>query len=163
MAITYEPIATATGTGSSDTVTFSSIPSTYTDLVLIVTGSCDGGGFALNFNSDTASNYSMTYIAGNGSSASSNRQTSASRIDAGGIIGGQTINSNTIISIQNYSNSTTNKTILSRANTASSEVVAIVGLYRSTSAITSISLTAINGSGLFIDGSGASLYGIKAE
>ena len=35
--------------------------------------------------------------------------------------------------------------------------------YSSTSAITSISLTAINGSGLFIDGSGASLYGIKAE
>ena len=104
----------------------------------------------------------MTYLAGTGTAASSNRQTSQTRIDAGGIVGGETIDSNTIISIQNYSNTTTYKTILSRTNTASSEVVAIVGLYRSTSAITSITALAINGTGLFINGSGATLYGIAA-
>ena len=159
---TYTPIQTIPVTNASTgTITFSSI-SGYTDLVLVVTGGCDGGGFALRFNGDTGSNYSITYLAGTGSAASSGRQTSQTRIDAGGIVGGQNINSNTIISIQNYSNTTTNKTILSRTNTASTEVVAIVGLYRSTSAITSITALAINGTGLFINGSGATLYGIAA-
>jgi hypothetical protein len=163
MPSTYEPIQTIPVTNLiTGTITFSSIPATYTDLVLVVTGSCDAGGFALRFNGDTGSNYSMTYLAGTGSAASSNGQTSQTRIDVAGIVGGQNINSNTIVSIQNYSNTTTNKTILSRTNTASSEVVAIVGLYRSTSAITSVSAIAINGTGLFINGSGATLYGIKA-
>lgn len=162
MASTYEPIQTIPVTNSSTgTITFSSIPATYTDLILVVTGSCDAGGFALRFNGDTASNYSITYLAGTGSAASSNRQTSQTRIDAAGIVGGQNINSNTIISIQNYSNTTTFKSVISRTN-ATTEVVAIVGLYRSTSAITSVSAIAINGTGLFINGSGATLYGIKA-
>jgi hypothetical protein len=159
---TYTPIQTIPVTNASTgTITFSSI-SGYTDLVLVVTGGCDAGGFALRFNSDTASNYSMTYLAGNTTAVSSNRQSSQTRIDAGGIVGGQNINSNTIISIPNYSNTTTFKNIISRTNTASSEVVFIVGLYRSTSAITSVSAIAINGTGLFINGSGATLYGIAS-
>jgi hypothetical protein len=164
MTSTYEKIATSAVTNSSTgTITFSSISGSYTDLVLIVTGGCSGGGISLQYNSDTGSNYSMTYMAGNGSSASSNRQTSQTAFNIAGIVGGQTIDSNTIISIQNYSNSTTFKTGLSRSNTASSEVAGTVGLWRSTSAITSVSIIAINGTGFFINGSGASLYGIKAE
>lgn len=67
-----------------------------------------------------------------------------------------------IIQINNYSNSTTYKTAFMRTNTASTygTVFAIVGLWRSTAAITSITLTPDAGS--FATGSTFSLYGIAA-
>ena len=68
-----------------------------------------------------------------------------------------------IINIQNYSNTTTYKTILGRANNAVTGVTETVGLWRSTSAITSMTLLQSYGSDLFKTGSTFTLYGIKAE
>jgi len=60
MPSTYTPIATNTLASVSTGVTFSSIPSTYTDLVLVINYRLDGTGTgaagALRFNSDSGSN-----------------------------------------------------------------------------------------------------------
>ena len=72
MPITYEPIATASGTGSNTTLSFTSIPATYTDLILILNGSLNtGNNTRMRFNNNSGFNYSMTVVTGDGSSASS--------------------------------------------------------------------------------------------
>lgn len=161
MASTYEPIATTTLGSSATSYTFSSIPSTYSDLVVVVVGANATGdtGLGLEFNGDTATNYSMTLIYGNGSSAVSGRATSANKIDIGRMDG--SISSN-IFHIQNYSNTTTNKTVIGRGN-AMSIVTATVGLWRSTAAINAVKIYGSSaGSASFNTGTTFTLYGIKA-
>ena len=160
MATTYEPIATVNINGVS-TTTFSSISGTYTDLVLIGAGITRGTANSLfiRFNSDTGSNYSYTQLVGNGTSASSSRATS----QTGGMIGaGTTGLSSTptmlICQIQNYSNATTYKTYLSRDTDSGGSTEAFVGLWRSTSAITSVTVY----TGGNWTGGDLTLYGIKA-
>ena len=160
MAITYEPIATATGTGSSDTVTFSTISGTYTDLIVVCSTKVTSGGITslgVRFNSDTGGNYSYTLLQGDGSTAVSQRQSNTDQLIWGLTNGGeQTIS---ILHIQNYSNATTYKTALGRGNSAGALVRASVGLWRNTNAITSVSiLAAVN----FATTSNFTLYGIKA-
>lgn len=162
MAITYEPIATQTLGSAAANVTFSSIPSTYTDLVLVaaITAGNTGDGF-LRFNSDTGSNYSDTVVRGNGTAASSVRDTNAAGIDIGptSVITGSEVGA-VKIQIQNYSNSTTFKTSLIRFDEATNFVNAIVGLWRNTNAITSIDI--VSRSGTWGVSSTFTLYGIKA-
>jgi hypothetical protein len=165
MPKTYEPIATNTLGSAAASVTFSSIAATYTDLVLVMSYSLSVGSSStfIQFNGDTATNYSNTYLSG-GSSATSGRDTSATRIRCAAPAVGTGINAmrSTLISIQNYANTTTYKTLLSRDNQAADEVAAIVGLWRATpAAINSIYL--FNGaSANFTTGSTFTLYGIKA-
>jgi hypothetical protein len=65
MTATYEKIATSTLGSTASDVTFSSISGSYTDLVLIVNETCStGSGLNVQFNSDTGSNYSSTYMYG---------------------------------------------------------------------------------------------------
>lgn len=159
MAVTYEPIATTTISGSStSTITFSSITGTYTDLVLIAAGNLGtAGSINFQFNSDTTSNYSITLVYGDGTSALSTR-TSATNLPSVYFGTGQ---SNGIVNIQNYANTTTYKTVLSRSNNADGFTSARVGLWRKTpEAITSITLTPQSGN--FVAGSTFTLYGIKA-
>jgi hypothetical protein len=157
---TYTPIATTNLGTSQSSVTFNSF-SGYTDLVLVVnaTTATAGQGINLQFNGDTGSNYSSTRLYGNGSSASSDRQSNGTFINfaLGEFTAGQLI----IANIQNYSNSTTYKSLLLRQNTASTYVGALAGLWRSTSAITSMTLT-VSGFASFTAGSTFTLYGIKA-
>lgn len=162
MAATYEPIATQTLGSAAATVTFSSIPGTYTDLVLIIdsVASASTNNMDIQFNGDTGSNYSRTKLTGDGASATSSRTTSQTsiRLTGDGIV--TTGKSNHLVQIMNYSNTTTYKTLLARANNAAYGLDAVVGLYRSTSAITSLllDLTAAN----FATGSTFTLYGIAA-
>lgn len=158
MPATYEPIATTTLGSAQSSIAFSSIPGTYTDLVLVSNFTGSGGDFnaLLTFNSDTGSNYSETVIYGNGSSAASGRQTSATSIRSGYNNAERTINR---INIMNYSNSTTNKTVLIRWDSGGYTDLR-VGLWRSTNAITSLSLTTNQNN--FASGSTFTLYGIKA-
>lgn len=158
---TYEPIATTTLGSAQSSVTFSSI-SGYTDIYVV----CDfvlatsAASLGLRFNSDTGNNYSDTMLAGNGSAASSSRQTSNSFIRSGYW---ETGRSQTNISIMNYSNANTNKTTISRqfqSGTSTSYVVTNVGLWRNTSAITSITLFGDGGN--IASGSTFTLYGIAA-
>jgi len=173
MAITYEPIQTYTVSGTStSTVTFSSIPATYTDIVVIF-----NPGYSINaiypymlFNNDTSTLYSITNLLGTGSAASSQRGTGANRAfvaydpSSTSAVG----DTNFIAQIMNYANTTTYKTYLARANNATASgslgTAAMVGLYRSTSAISRIDIKGSN-SGTdynFANGSNFTLYGIKA-
>lgn len=161
MPATYEPIATTTLGTTASTVTFSTIPGTYTDLILVWTGTLSSSTsvWGLQYNSDTGSNYSWTSLRGDGSAASSTRDSGSTRILCGWIGTSQTTE---LVHIMNYSNTTTNKTNISRNNStvASTYVSANVGLWRSTSAITSV--TARTDSSTFASGSTFTLYGIKA-
>ena len=159
MSSTYEPIATTTLGSAQSTVTFSSISGSYTDLILVYNAisSTDDQNY-LQFNGDTGSNYSRTFMSGTGSSAVSGRDTSINKMYGPFSVSVPTIN---IAQIQNYSNSTTFKTALIRSGAANNSTIATAGLWRSTSAITSI-LVGTN-SGTFNSGTVFTLYGIKAE
>ena len=162
---TYTPIATTTISGNSTaSYTFSSIPSTYTDLVLVTNWTQYSGTlreFAMQFNGDTATNYSITELYGNGTSAVSYRRSNYAFLDIAlqtPSVG--TLNTN-IVNIMNYANTTTYKTVLSRHSSASVEAEALVGLWRSTSAINAIKLV-FEGAVNFGDGSTFTLYGIAS-
>lgn len=165
MPNTYEAIATTTLGSAVADVTFSSISGAYTDLVLVINGSIDSGtardaSIGLQFNSDTTTNYSETFIQGNGSSASSSRETSINSAVCGSITEAQSVS---IIQIMNYSNATTYKTILGRGNATNTRVRAYVSLWRATpAAITTIKVLHNDSGYNFRIGSTFSLYGIKA-
>ena len=166
---TYTPIATTTLGSAQASYTFSSISGSYTDLVLVFNGATTSSGATMRMtvNGDSGSNYSDTALDGTGSSAISTRHSGATYIavtnDIGiaGTLGAQT----TIIQLQNYANNSTYKTVLFRANNATSTgypgVSAVVGLWRSTAAITSITLT--TASTTFLAGSTFTLYGIASS
>jgi hypothetical protein len=157
MASTYEPIATYTAPSTTSTYTFSSIPSTYTDLVVIFNGTTTAANSVyMRFNGDTTNSYSMTYLYGSGSSATSGRSTSTGSIYC---YDTPTSQSMLTVNVQNYSNSTTYKTSLIRGSAAASDVTAIAGLWAKTNAITSLELYT---NSTFTTGSTFTLYGIKA-
>jgi hypothetical protein len=156
---TYTPIATQTLGSSAASVTFSSISGSYTDLIIVNSGTSSGDtSYKLQFNGDTGSNYSTTYLYGDGNSTTSGRSSNANSIVAMSRSGTTTGNGTT--QIMNYSNTTTNKTVIGRGGTAAAIVIEAVGLWRSTAAITSIVITPESGT---IDaGSTFTLYGIAA-
>lgn len=167
MAITYEPIATQTLSSNQTSVIFSSIPQTYTDLILVC-GSLGmntvGSAGRLRFNSDSGTNYSSTWMVADGTSTLSSRDSSQTSMRIiGAYTGPNTSNAETYtFSIQNYTNTTTYKTVIGRGSAPSKEVYSIVGLWRSTSAITSMTIVSYNGTDSFLTGSTFTLYGIKA-
>jgi hypothetical protein len=157
---TYVAIAEQTLGSAAASVTFSSISGAYTDLVLIINAaSSSAASCRLRFNGDTATNYSDTRLYGDGTSATSDILTSRDHINCGDF-STTSINSNQVISIQNYSNATTYKTVLTRSNIPASYVFANVSMWRSTSAITSI--VVFPAAGNLVTGSTFSLYGIAA-
>lgn len=166
MAYTYDPVATTTLTSAATSVTFSSISSGYTDLILVCKALANTGGttdynLVLNFNSDTGSNYSRTQVYHNGTSGLSGRSTN----ETYGVIqvGGYLLSSdptNVFVNINNYSNNTTYKTYLASNGPSSTTTEFVVGLWRSTSAITSITVKTLGGQ--FKTGSMFTLYGIAA-
>ena len=168
MATTYEPIATTTlASTSASVLVMNSIPSTYTDLILVMTGGTTAGSNALymRFNNDSTSIYSTTYMYGDGSSAVSGRLTGRDAVAIGYYVEpGTSLEFNSIAQIQNYSNATTYKTVLDRANLAGTGTYpgteASVSLWRSTSAISRIDV--LVSSNTFNVGSTFTLYGIKA-
>ena len=158
MPSTYDKIQVITANGSASTFTFSSIPQTYTDLVLIANtiNGQSGGNVSIRFNSDTGSNYSRTFFYGDGSSAVSGRASNAAQIDGGGT------NPNGAFvkwDVFNYSNTTTNKTVIIKQIETSRLVAAAVALWRNTAAITTLEVT--TQSALY-SGQVLTLYGIKA-
>ena len=161
---TYTAIATQTLGSTSSLVTFSSIASTYTDLVLVMNGklSTTSAHIRIRFNGDTGSNYSNTYIDGDGTTAQSTRlsnQTSG-QLDWDAYWDATAFDGMILTQIMNYSNSTTYKSYLARAGRAARSTDATVGLWRSTSAITSVSVFPT--ADTFAAGSTFTLYGITA-
>lgn len=164
---TYVALDKITTTGSVASVTFNSISQSYTDLVLVanVQQVTDGEDFAVQVNGDTNANYSRTYLCGDGSTAHAGRSSTASNIilDHHATPPTTTNYSVNILNFQNYSNSTTYKPVFSRSNSLSTYggTVAVIGLWRNTAAITSLTLFCTNSSNIKT-GSTFSLYGIKA-
>ena len=162
-ANTYTPIATQTVGTAVASITFSSIPATYTDLVLVMNGlvTTAGDNIQVQFNSDTATNYSTTILDGNGTAASSTRASNKAygNLDDYGYWD-TTLRSVTLVNIMNYANTTTYKTYLSRANNASNGLSACVGLWRSTAAISTVKVYPNTRN--FDTGSTFTLYGILA-
>jgi hypothetical protein len=158
MPKTYEPIATTTLGSATSNFEFTLIPSSYTDLILVIAGAANP---AQNINMrvgngtvDTGSNYSGTYLAYNNPPTTGRFTTQTSAL-IGAIYGGRGV---VIIQLQNYSNTTTYKSFLSRINNASNtQVGSYVASWRSTAAINRIQF--INS---FDSGTSLTLYGIKA-
>jgi hypothetical protein len=157
------------GAGGASSIDFTSIPSTYTDLLVMLSARCDWSGYPtalyLRFNS-SASGYSSKRIGGNGSSASSsNGETTVLEI---GNTDTSAATSNTFSSdfiyVPNYTGSNY-KTVLVDNVTENNNSLAyenmVAGLWSNTSAITSISIFASGGN--WVQYSTASLYGIKKD
>ena len=164
--VALDKVTVGTATAS---ITFSSIPSTYTDLVVVASILPSSTSFytpSLQFNSDTGSNYSGTWIYGQGSSAVSSRNSSQTQMAIDNYSATPAVGypMSVLFNVFNYANTTTYKTVLSRGNdvfASAGETSATVGLWRSTAAITSVT---VKGNGAnFAVGSTFSLYGIAAE
>ena len=165
MPATYEPIATTTLGSAASSITFSSIPGTYTDLRIVLMGlSADSGRTILaQYNGDTGNNYSNTILYGDGTTAASTRLTTEFQYAIMSGSTSTTIPSLATLDIFGYTRSTF-KTALAQVSTdfnGSGRVDMAVTLWRSTSAITSVSFSlsaAVN----YATGTTATLYGIKA-
>jgi hypothetical protein len=166
MPKTYEPIATNTLSSAAASVTFSSIPLTYTDLVIVsqirstrATGTEDYGYFY--FNGDTTlANYGRTIISGDGTTAGSAQFANPIGLTMPVASATSTYNVN-IFNIMNYSNSTTYKTVLERNSFSGGIAYLQSGLWKNTAAITSIQFAPYYGPN-FASGSSFTIYGIKA-
>ncbi len=157
-------------TASASTVTFSNIPSGYTDLKVVIssraTGSRDTDAMLIRFNSDsTAGNYSIKWLRGNGSAVTTGDGVGY----AGGYVGefnGGTSTANTFTSqeahIPNYTNGNQKSfsvDITQEANQTLAYAHILAGLWSGTAAITTITFVDHN-SNNFAIGSTATLYGI---
>jgi len=168
MPLTYEPIATTTATTNVTNIDFTNISQNYTDIVAIATVKTTTGVLGLmaqvgNNSFDSGSNYSYTSLWGDGTTADSNRGSNQTAMFFD-YYGSPTTNDYhiAVIHFQNYSNTTTNKTVVSRSNRAGSGVDINVNLWRSNSAINQIRFTCDFNQIRVAEGSTITLYGIKA-
>ena len=169
MATTYEPIATTTLGSAQSTVDFSSISGSYTDIVVVgnlgISTASENVLFRVgNGSIDTGSNYSSTELYGTGSSAGSQRTSSATgaRISFAGSFN-TAVDGNFILHLMNYANTTTYKSFLSRFNSTAATypaTAAYASLWRSTSAINTLRFYTTGGN--FLANSTFTLYGIAA-
>ena len=161
----FESIATATGTGSSPTISFTSIPGTYQHLQLRIIASRTSGTdfqYYIGYNSDTGSNYAYHILRGNGSTASSSGSSSSAPTL---IARANTATNNVspaIIDIHDYAS--TSKTKVARSfngwdNNGTGDICLISNLWNSTSAITSIQITIASDN--WSTSSVFALYGVK--
>ena len=163
MPATYEKIQSTTLGSAAASIDFTAIGSGYTDLRVVFTGTGSAGGNLLaRLNADTATNYSQTNLQGTGSSVTSNRGTSLTsfQITRAGTGLSTSVPHLYTIDLFSYAGSTY-KTILTESSedeNGSGTVVRTVQLWRSTSAVTSITLS--NDGGNLAAGTSATLYGI---
>lgn len=158
------------GAGGAASIAFNGIPSTETDLFIVINCRSDRGLFQFNainlrLNNDSTGIYSFIRIRGNGASASGNSYSSQSQIELSNVnelAGATTTFSQGYAYIRNYSNSA-NKTILSdfvsEDNATTSYQTMTTGLYENTSVISSVQL--FMAAGNIAENSTASLYTIN--
>ena len=164
----YESIATVNGNGSSDTVTFSSIPQTYTSLQIRYIGMVSGTASTLRI-AWAGSDYRTHVLKGSGSTVSSSSTSSASFLESTELILGGTSSSSVIfgvgiIDIHDYTSTTRNKTarVFGGIDRNASGTISLTSGFKfgDTNAITTISLSTENGNP-FATTSQFALYGIK--
>jgi hypothetical protein len=164
----FESIATTVVDATADlTVTFSSIPSTYKHLQIraIATSASDANLTLLRFNSDTGSNYSQHYLAGQGGVTNSGGSASTTAVTLTGIYArnfNPTYPWSYVIDILDYADTNKYKTVKALHGAdynGSGEINLTSGNWRNTAAISTITLSmAATG---FSQYSHFALYGIK--
>jgi len=169
MANTMTLIASSTvGSGGAASIDFTSIPSTYTDIVFMLsarsTVAQNGASLYMRFNGGTTTN-TIRNLYGNGTAAASQNSADAwSGVDANGANTTANVFANTQIYFPNYAGST-NKSwsaesvVENNATLGYDEMAA--GLWANTAAINRVTFTIENASGNFVQFSTAYLYGIK--
>jgi len=169
MATTYTLISSVTvGSGGAANIEFTSIPATYTDLVVVTShrwSSTIDDNFFLIFNNDTSGVYSYRHLRGNGSNAASGNGSAQTSLWVGWTLGSNftaSTFSNTQHYIPNYTSSN-NKSISTDSVTENNGTEAycgfFAGLWSNSAAITSIKIQP--GSNNFVQYSTAYLYGIS--
>jgi len=163
----YASIATTTLSSNTGTITFSSIPGTYTHLQLRCFASTNRGTTAnmqVRFNSDSGSNYSRHYLYGDGASAGAGASASQTLISLDRIGGTSTTFGALIVDVLDYANTNKYKTVRNLGGidlNGSGEIDLQSGLWMNTAAITSITLITVDGTMNFLTNSSFALYGIK--
>jgi hypothetical protein len=164
---TYDKIATTTLGSAASSITFSSIAASWTDLRLVFVGNSSAASryLVLQFNGDSTTNYSMTYMVGDGTTAASSGRTSDTSLYTNNYGGSSTTIPQFITAdIFSYAGSTY-KTVLcttSSDKNGTGNTDTVVGLWRNTSAITSVSMQYLTTGSNINTGTTATLYGIKA-
>lgn len=164
MTQTYRPLATVTLATNASTVTFSNIPNTYRDLILIANAAnTSDSNNGIRFNSDSGSNYSRIFLGANGVGAVSSGSSTSTGFQYDNFAFTQTTVGNTlhIIQVMDYSATDRHKSILTRANRAGDTIDALTGRWANTNAITTVGLYSISGFN-FATGSRFDLYGVIA-
>jgi hypothetical protein len=170
MASTYTLISSQVLASSAASVTFSSIPATYTDLVLrmSVRGSSNNLSTRIRWNSDSSALYSLTDLIGQGSTVLNNTYANNTEIDTTRTNqANNTFTANTFTSIEVYLPSYTSTTSKPSSSISAAEnnsatianIDVMAQLYRGTSAVSSAYVFASVGT--FDIGSSFYLYGIK--
>jgi hypothetical protein len=164
---TYVALSKQTVSVAASNITFSAIPATYTDLVLVLQGAMAANArvdiYVGNGTVDNNANYSNTSLFANGVATTTTSLRNATTSSMQGMfdsMGTGTNQVNSITHFQNYANTSVRKTVMGRFNSNSNGAGMFSGLWRSTSAIDIITLT---GTSNFAVGTTASLYGIRAE
>jgi hypothetical protein len=157
---TYTALATVTLASAAASVTFSSIPATYRDLILIITAQRTGSpvNVGMRFNGDSGSNYSSVFMTGTGSSATSGTVSGTNvQLDVYPYPPSSGFN-NYIVQIMDYAATDKHKSVLVRVNDAGNATEASAARWANTAAVNSLALTLSN----FNTGSTFSLYGVIA-
>lgn len=163
---TYEPIATTT-LSSAGQFSFTSIPSTYTDLRIVLVGTVNSSYDEpiMRFNNDTATNYSVTSLYCTGASVYSQQETSVNRILLD-LSGGMHATYPSLITVDIFSYAgSTYKTVLATGSedfNGNGYATRSIGMWRSTSAINRIDFLTTGTTPNFKTNTIVTLYGIKA-
>lgn len=166
-ALTYKVISSQTLNSDTATVTFNSIPATYTDLVLKMTlrttNSTNDCDVAVRFNGDTGANYAWNQMYATSGGIGGNSTTTATSLLAGNIVGGGSYLGYVPLemNIFNYAQTTMYKGTLHQGCNAHRTVVYLAGNWRNTNAISSITISIQSGD--IASGSILTIYGITKE
>lgn len=159
MAITYEPISTTTVSTAVTSVSFTSIPATYDDLVLVANANYTSGTGDMNirFNSDSGAS-SYAYI----------RQLNGAAIQVGvstgansAVLTDNSVNSIQIIDVFEYKNTSVHKTFMDRGGNVTYYMGGISGVWKSNTAISTITFHPEFSGSTWATGSTFTIYGIK--
>jgi hypothetical protein len=159
---TYTPIANVTLGSAASSLTFSSIPATYRDLICVVvaSGSTTLQG-RIRINGDSGSNYTYQRMSGSGSAASAASSSPGTEGFISAIAQATTTSAlQTNISIMDYSATNKWKTIISRADNSANGTEAFANTWRNTAAVTSVQI--LTSTGNWASGSTFALYGVIA-
>jgi hypothetical protein len=172
MPSTYTLISSNVLGSSASSVTFSSIPATYTDLVLRVSARGDDGGlsyegFWIRVNGNSSQIYSNTNLFANNTTVVANRDANVSVTNVLMSVGGSTATSNTFGNTEVYipsyrasQNKQMSSSAVTETNASSTYIGVMANLARDTNPITSLEIRPLYSSN-FVSGSSFYLYGIK--